>query len=290
MKEKNKWISFIFIIIGNLLVAASVSFFILPNDILTGGVAGVVVALNPLIHMDSVLMINIITYALFILGAILLGKGFALRTLLSTLVYPLGVSIFSYIYNYFPEGTFIMEPYLASIYSGLISGVGLGLCFRVNASTGGMDIPALILHKYTPLSSGDSVAIVDVLTTLLGLMIHGLQPALIGILSVFTSSAAINRTILLGTQKAINCMVISNKWIEVRDYLVNQLGRGVTILDGIGGYSQEYHPVIMCVIKQKHLSILESNIKKIDPSAFIIVNNVNEVHGEGFTYGYYDEE
>ena len=95
MKEKNKWISFIFIIIGNLLVAASVSFFILPNDILTGGVAGVVVALNPLIHMDSVLMINIITYALFILGAILLGKGFALRTLLSTLVYPLGVSIFS---------------------------------------------------------------------------------------------------------------------------------------------------------------------------------------------------
>ena len=151
MKEKNKWISFIFIIIGNLLVAASVSFFILPNDILTGGVAGVVVALNPLIHMDSVLMINIITYALFILGAILLGKGFALRTLLSTLVYPLGVSIFSYIYNYFPEGTFIMEPYLASIYSGLISGVGLGLCFRVNASTGGINTHLYLQETALPL-------------------------------------------------------------------------------------------------------------------------------------------
>lgn len=285
MMKNNGLLSTILIISGNLLVAASVSFFILPNNILTGGVAGIAIAIYPIIPIDPVILINVLTYGLFITGAIFLGKKFALRTLLSTFVYPIGVSIFSIIYSTFPENTFIMEPYLASIYGGLISGVGLGLCFRENASTGGMDIPALILHKYTRLSSGDSVALVDILTILLGLMTHGLQPALIGILSVFTGSVAINRTVLLGTQKAMNVMIISKNWIEIRDFIVNEFGRGVTILDGIGGYTQEYHPVLMCVIKQKHLSILETKVKSLDPSAFVIVNNVNEVHGEGFTYG-----
>lgn len=285
MENKNKIFEYLMIVFGNLLVAIAVSFFILPNNILTGGVAGVVVAIQPLVPIDSVILIDILTVSLFLLGFLFLGKQFAARTLLSTIVYPVGISIFSIVYDFFPEGTFIMEPYLASIYAGLICGLGLGICFRVNASTGGMDIPALILHKYTHISSGNSVAIIDVLTILLGLVIHGLEPALIGILSVFTSSVAINRAVLLGTENALNCMIISDKWIDIRNYLVNEMERGVTILDGIGGYTEQYHPVVMCVIKQKQLSLLKSKIMEIDSSAFIIVNNVNEVHGEGFTYG-----
>ncbi|MGM9912454.1 YitT family protein [Floccifex sp.] len=285
MENKNKIFEYLMIVFGNLLVAIAVSFFILPNNILTGGVAGVVVAIQPLVPIDSVILIDILTVSLFLLGFLFLGKQFAARTLLSTIVYPVGISIFSIVYDFFPEGTFIMEPYLASIYAGLICGLGLGICFRVNASTGGMDIPALILHKYTHISSGNSVAIIDVLTILLGLVIHGLEPALIGILSVFTSSVAINRAVLLGTENALNCMIISDKWIDIRNYLVNEMERGVTILDGIGGYTEQYHPVVMCVIKQKQLSLLKSKIMEIDSSAFIIVNNVNEAHGEGFTYG-----
>ncbi|MDD7282199.1 MAG: YitT family protein [Erysipelotrichaceae bacterium] len=285
MENKNKIFEYLMIVFGNLLVAIAVSFFILPNNILTGGVAGVVVAIQPLVPIDSVILIDILTVSLFLLGFLFLGKQFAARTLLSTIVYPVGISIFSIVYDLFPKGTFIMEPYLASIYAGLICGLGLGICFRVNASTGGMDIPALILHKYTHISSGNSVAIIDVLTILLGLVIHGLEPALIGILSVFTSSVAINRAVLLGTENALNCMIISDKWIDIRNYLVNEMERGVTILDGIGGYTEQYHPVVMCVIKQKQLSLLKSKIMEIDSSAFIIVNNVNEVHGEGFTYG-----
>lgn len=285
MRKENKIFTYIMIVLGNLIVAASVSFFVLPNNVLSGGVAGVAVALQPIIPINPVLMIDGLTVILFIIGYIFLGKRFALRTLLSTIIYPVGVSIMSYIVSLFPEGTFIVESYLASIYAGLLSGVGLGLCFRANASTGGMDIPALMIHKYTKISSGDSVAIVDVLTIVLGLATYGLEPALIGILSVFASTVSINRTVLLGSQKAINAMVISDKWNEIKTFVINDMNITVTELRGVGGYSQEDKMVLMIVIREKMYPYLESAIKDVDPHAFVIINNVNEVLGEGYTYG-----
>ena len=283
MKKENKIFTYFMIILGNLIVAASVSFFILPNDILSGGVAGVAVALKPILSINSVIVIDGLTILLFGVGFLFLGKKFALRTLLSTIIYPVGVSIMSYIVTLFPEGTFIVEPYLASIYAGILSGIGLGLCFKVNASTGGMDIPALMIHKYTSLSSGDSVAVVDICTILLGLATYGLEPALIGILSVFTSSVAINRTVLLGSHSAVNVMVISDQWEEIRKYIISINGT-CTILEGTGGYTDERKPVLMTVVEQKTYPKLESEIKELDPYAFVIISSVNEVIGEGYTY------
>ncbi len=285
MKKENKVYSYFMIVLGNLIVAASVSFFILPNNILSGGVAGIAVALKPILSISSVLLIDLLTIGLFIVGAIFLGKKFALRTLASAIVYPVGVSVMSYMATLFPEGTFLMEPYLASLYAGLIGGVGLGLCFRVNASTGGMDIPALMLHKYMHVPSGDSVAIVDSLTILLGLATYGLQPALIGILSVFSTSFAINRTVLLGSQSAVKLLIMSQKWEEIQDFVIQDMKLTVTELCAVGGYSQETKPVLMCVLREKNYPYLEAAIKNIDPQAFVIISKVNEVIGEGYTYG-----
>ena len=178
----------------------------------------------------------------------------------------------------------VMQPMLASIYCGLISGIGLGLCFRVNASTGGMDIPALLIHKFTHISSGNSVMIIDALTVLLGMSTYGVEPALIGVLSVFTSGFAIDKTILIGSSTAINCMVISDQWVEIKNHVLDNMKRGVTVLEGKGGYTNESKPVLMIVIPQKMYSNLEHEIMKVDPRAFIIVNSVHEVDGEGFTY------
>lgn len=160
MERKQNYLKdLIYILIGNLIVACGVSFFVLPNNILTGGVSGVAVALEPLIHIDPVWMINGLTIGLYLLGALLLGKTFALKSLVSAICYPVFITLTSYISSLLEPGTFIMEEYLAAIYSGLIMGVGVGLVFRVNASTGGMDIPALILHKYAKIPSGDAVMI-----------------------------------------------------------------------------------------------------------------------------------
>lgn len=284
MVKENKVKTYFLIVLGNLIVSASVSFLVLPNNILSGGVAGVAVALHPIIPIDSVVMINILTIALFIIGAIFLGKKFALRTLLSTVIFDVGVTGFSYLVSLFPEGTFVVQPYLASIYGGLVCGLGLGLCFKANASTGGMDIPALILHKYTTLSNGETVAIVDFLTIVLGLATYGLEPALIGILSVFTSSMAINKAVLLGSHKAVKLMIISDKYEEIQRYIVEDMNGTSTILEGKGGYTMDRKPVLMTIVTQKSFPHLEEEIKKIDPYAFVVVSNVNQVFGEGYTY------
>ncbi len=282
--KKTKINGLFMILLGNFIVACSVSFFILPNDILTGGVAGVSVALKPIIPINPVIMIDILTVGLFVVGAFLLGKRFAMKSIISTICYPACITILSYIVTLFPKDTFVMPAYVATIYAGVVTGIGLGVVFRVGASTGGMDILALILHKYLKIPEGTSVMIVDSLTVLLGVLTYGLTPALIGIMSVFVCGVAIDKTVMLGMQSAKNVMIISNEWKQIRRVLLETVDRGVTILDGNGGYTQAMRPVLMCVIKQKQYPLLEASVLEIDPKAFIIVNDVHQVHGAGFTY------
>lgn len=272
------------ILLGNFVVAFGVSLFTLPNHILTGGVAGVSVALEPIFHIDTVLMINVLTISLFILGALLLGKEFALKSITSTICYPIFVTVLSSLVSKLPSDVYIMEPYLASIYSGVTTGIGLGIVFRANASTGGMDILALILNKFSRLPKGNCVMVIDSLTVLLGIYAHGLSAALIGVMSVFVSGQVINRTVVLGAQSAKNVLIISEQWAEIQKYLLETVDRGVTVLEGRGGYTDTNRPVLMCVIDQKQYPVLEKGVNEIDPKAFMIVTNVNEVHGSGFTY------
>lgn len=284
MKKKN-WIKdLILVLLGNLIIACEVAFIVLPNDLLDGGVAGLSVALQPLIPIDPVWMINGLTIGFFLLGLIFLGKAFALKTVVSAIAYPVFVTLLSSVAAQFPESTFVLPDYLAAVYAGVLAGFGLGLAFRANASTGGMDIPALILRKYAKIPSGQAVMIIDVLTVSLGIFTYGLQKALVGIITAFIAGQVINKTVLLGSQSAKNLMVISSKWDEIRDYLMNTLSRGVTVLSGKGGYTQQDRPVVMCVISRKEYPAVEQAINKIDPAAFMVVSDVNEIHGSGFTF------
>ena len=204
-------------------------------------------------------------------------------SLLSAILYPLFVSLFTWVaQTCFPPGYFIMESWVASIYSGFLCGLALGLVFRTGASTGGMDIPALILAKYTPIKEGEAVMLVDGLTVALGIASYGLQAALVGLISVFVSGYMINRTIMLGSQPSQNVMIITDQWEAVRRFVLEDLERGVTLLDSKGGYTETSRPVVMCVIARTQYPQLEQGVLAIDRNAFIIVSDVNSVHGEGF--------
>ncbi len=149
------------------------------------------------------------------------------------------LSFFSYLANHvIGADVFIMDKYLATIYGGALMGIGIGCVFRTGASTGGMDIPPLILNKYTHLPLPSPVMLIDALTVLLGAMVYGLQPALMGILSVWVSSFMINKTLMIGGQEAKNVMIISNKHKEIMEYIHKELNRGTTLLQAVGGYSQ----------------------------------------------------
>ena len=269
------------VIIGNFLLAAGVVLFILPNDVLTGGVAGIAVALFPIFHITTDLMINALTIALFVLGALTLGKQFAIKTLLSTICYPVFISVLS-------SSVHAIEitdnQLLASIYGGVLMGAGVGLVFRTGASTGGMDIPPLIVNKITKWPLPTLVLVTDGLTVLLGALVYGVEAALIGIISVWLSSYVIDKTMMFGGQATKNVMIISKHQEEILQVIYQDLGRGATILEAKGSYTSENRPVLMVCVSKKQYPLLSHEISRIDPEAFVIVMDANEVQGYGFSY------
>lgn len=281
MNKKEIAKDILLVIAGNFVLACGVAFFIIPNSILSGGVAGIAVAIEPLVDLDPNIMIVILTAILFLMGSFFLGKGFLLKTALSSIMYPMFVAILS---GFESNINITNDPILASIYGGAFIGIGVGLVFRTGASTGGMDIPPLIINKYTHLPLPTLVLIVDGLTVLLGMLIHGVEPALIGIISVWVSAYMINKTIMLGAHDAKSIMIISEKYEEILVEIANTLDRGATLIEAKGVYTRKKRPVIMIVVLRKQFPVLNRIVQHIDPSAFVIVNDVNEVQGEGFTF------
>lgn len=287
MKNKKSLLRQICVILaGNFLVAMAVSFFVLPNDLLTGGVACLAIDLAPFVPIGRVTLIYIISISLFILGWIVLGRKFAASTFLSSMCYPVFISLFELLdLEPFSE----VDPVVASVFAGLILGAGIGMVFNVGGSSGGMDIPALILHKYTHIPINNAVMIVDGLTILLGVYSYGLNAMFTGLISVFASNFAINWISTAGSMAAKSVMIISGKWPEIQQYLLHEAKRGVTILEGTGGYSQERKPVLLCAVSSRQYPKLAEHIMNIDPKAFMIVSDVKEIRGLGFSYPYEGE-
>ena len=269
------------ILIGNFILALGVSCFVVPNNILSGGVAGVSIALEPLIPFISPNnMITLLTIVLFIFGGIFLGKGFFFKTLISTIVYPL----FVYIISFFMQGALITEnALLASLYSGILSGAGVGIVFRTGASTGGMDIPALIIHKWTNIPLSTVVMVIDGLTVLLGITTHSLEAAMIGLISVWSCSYVIDWILSYGGQKTKSIMIISDHYDELIGQIRNELDRSSTLLEAEGTYTREKKKVLLVVVENKQYPILNRLILSVDPNAFIIVQDAHEIQGNGFT-------
>ncbi|CAM2817617.1 YitT family protein [Erysipelothrix tonsillarum] len=267
----------LFLLLGNFVLAIAVTFFILPNNILSGGVSGVSVALYPFLGIEKELMINIIYGTSFLLGLFFLGKRFAIKTLASTILSPLLINILSAI-GYAPE----IDPILASIFGGALMGIGLGLTFRTGASTGGMDIPPLILSKYTGIKVSVWIALIDTVTVLLGLKSYGLNNVLIGFLSIFTSAVAIDKVQMISGEQAKQVFIITNEVNEVLDRIHTMIDRGSTRIPATGGYTNESREIILTVLMKDQYVELERLVKEVDPNAFLIVSDATEVHGRGF--------
>lgn len=279
--NKELFFEMLLVVFGNFLLAAGVVLFILPNNVLTGGVAGIAIVLEPLVHVQPELMINILTIGLFILGSIVLGKHFAAKTLLSTIVYPLFITLLT---NYSSHTFFTDNELLATIYGGALMGAGVGLVFRTGASTGGMDIPPLIVNKYTRWPLPTLVLVTDGLTVLFGAIVYGIEAALVGIISVWVSSYLIDKTMMIGNQKARNVLIISENYGEILQFIYQELGRGATLLEAKGSYTGQDKPVIMVCVANRQYPHLSHEITKLDPNAFVIVQEVNEIQGYGFSY------
>lgn len=266
------------ILFGTFLLALSVEMFIIPYNILSGGVAGIAVALEPFFHYDETVFANILTVGFMVLGWLVMGKQFVMDSVLASLCYPVFTTLCSGLVN-----ATSIPPAVASLYAGLLGGAGIGIVLSTGASTGGVDIPTVILAKVFHTKLSLMVMIVDGFTVLLGVLAYDLSAALIGLLSVFVSSYTVDKVLQMGQSDAKSVQIISASWKEISDRIQAELERGVTLVNAEGGYNQDPKKMILSVVSTKQYSLLLQIIHEVDPNAFVITTDASDMRGEGFS-------
>ncbi|MGI6607806.1 MAG: YitT family protein [Erysipelotrichaceae bacterium] len=277
MSEKVK--SILLIILGNFIFSIAIVYFVLPYNILSGGCAGIAIILEETFGMNPTAVIDFLVVSTFISGYFLLGKEFALKTFISSLVYPLFLTVLSY-FPYHIEA----DPIIITVYAGVLTGIGLSLVLREDASTGGMDIPAIALHKYTGLSLPVTMFIIDAIIAVVGILVFSIQDVMNGLVYVYLYNSVINKMMVPKTDRAVSLFIISEKKDEINEYIHDKLERGTTLVPVKGGYTADDKEAIMTVVSKQQYHQLEKVIEKIDKFAFVIVADAKDIKGEGFTY------
>ncbi len=266
--------------IATLLFAFSIGLFILPGNVLTGGVAGIATLLKAYIPISEDYLVIIINTLLFIIGSLLLGKEFFLNTLIYSVSYPFMLLLVT---RQLPP--IKIDPLLGAIYGGFIGGIAIGIMFRNGGSSGGVDVFALIMEKYFNVKPSNTVMVIDALTVIAGLYIYGLNSVLIGLLSVYLLSFSMERTISMYRGiEGKKFEIISDKYEKINEAILKKIDRGTTIITAQGGYSHQERKVLMAVVSDEQLSEVKKVIDEVDPDAFVIISDVKDVNGEGFTF------
>lgn len=271
------------ILIGNLCIALAVAFFVIPNKLLVGGTAGIAVALNAFWAVPEEVVINVLVYSLFIAGAFVLGREFFFKTITSTLVYPILLALATDLYKIIPIEYITMDTLTSIICAGVLVGFGIGIVYKRNASTGGMDIIPLIINKYTGIPLHILLMAVDCFTVLLGVIAYGLQAAIYGVISVAICSFIIDKTILLGAKQTKQVQIISQESDAILERILQDLDRGCTIVESRGGYTNQKRDMLMVVVPINEYQRMIDVVHEMDSSAFVIVSDINEIRGRGFT-------
>lgn len=275
------------VIFGNVFYAFVIRLFLLPGNLMTGGTTGIGLVVKHFTGASIsgfVLAFNIV---MLIVGVIFLGKKFALTTILSSFTYPIALEAANHI---FADLVITDNPMLNTIFAGLGIGIGLGIVIRTGASTGGMDIPPLILNKYFRIPVSVSLNVFDILILLPQILYNPPERVLCGILLVIIYTTVLDKVLVMGNTKT-EVKIISKQVEEIRQAILAQVDRGVTMLYGEGGYKQEQKQIVLSIVSNRELPQVEKLIRQIDPEAFMIISRVTEVRGRGFSLSkHYGEE
>ena len=275
-------IDYIFITIGCFITAVSLVSFMIPNNIIAGGVSGLAIIVYKTLGLSVGFQMLIYNLVLFILGFILLGIGFGIKSIYSAVILSLFIEFLGGInFPAFHCQLSTADYLLIALYSGVISGVGMGIVMWRGASTGGTDIIAMIINKYLHLTTGSGLLMADSIITVLAILVFGPFVAMYGIITIFTTSKTID-AILEGIGTTRTAFIISDKLDMIKKIIMNQMERGATILDATGAYTNMKKPVLMVSVRRREISQIRRIVKKEDKKAFMIVVNNAEVFGEGF--------
>lgn len=267
------------IVLGNFILALGVMLFVSPMDFVSGGATGIGLLIEKVFGLKLSVGVGILNVVMFILGFLILGKRFAATTLLSTFLYPGSLALLESMPELAQMNT---DPIIAAVFGGACIGVGVGLVIRMGSSTGGMDIPPIILQKYTGIAVAISMNALDLLIMCTQMPFSSPQKVMYSLLMLAVTTIVMDKVAIVGVTQT-QVMVISSKYMEINKAIHDKIDRGTTLLNATSGHLQQDQKVVMSIINNRQLHELTQVVEEVDPHAFLIVNRINEVHGNGFT-------
>ena len=278
-EKLQKAASFGIVILGNILYALAVRLFLMPAGLLTGGTTGIGLALNRAFGIPVSSFVLVFNVMMLLIGWKVMGRKFALTTIVSTFVYPIALGFFE---RLFGNLMLTEDLFLCTIFSGLGIGASLGIVIRAGASTGGMDIPPLVLNHYLRIPVSVFMYVFDFCILLVQAVGNPPEKVLYGLILVMTYTLVLDKLMLMGTTRT-EVRIVSEHAQKIREAIITEMDRGVTALSARSGYMDEPTQMIFSVISNRQLPELEKLVRRIDPECFMVVNRVSEVSGRGFS-------
>ena len=274
--RREQFMAWVQIVIGCVIGAAAYPTFLDPGKIAPGGLTGVAMIMKHLWGWDIGITSLILNIPLFIVGYRAMGRVFAFRSLVATVLFSLMIDLL-------PLKEIPVEPILGTLYGGILLGIGLGFILRGGATTGGTDMAARMVHKYLPfLSVGMFLFLIDCVVVIAAWIFIGSSEALYALICIFVSGKAVDM-VMLGLSSNKACFVISDEWEQVSRRLMTEMERGVTQLSARGAYTGKERPVVLCVLPPQEVSRLKDIVRQEDEKAFMFITEAHEALGEGFS-------
>ena len=265
--------------LGNTVMAAAIVLFILPAGLITGGTAGLGIIMQHLTGMSLPVFSAIFNVTMFLLGLVCLGKTFAATTLVSTVLSPVMLAVMQYIVG---DLVICEDVLLCVLFGGILVGVAIAMVVRAGSSTGGMDIPPLLLQKFAGIPVSRSLYAFDLFIIAGQTVLVAPDMLLYGVLMVLVYTVVIDKLMAQGDAQ-IQLQIVSEESDAIRRAILQDVDRGVTLLHGQTGYFQQETDVLFTIISPRERHRTEQLIRRIDPHAFIIISHVTRVSGGGFS-------
>ena len=267
------------VVAGNMIYALLVKLFLIPAGLVTGGTTGLAMIAEHLWQIPISGFVLVFNVLMLIIGWLVLGKAFALTTLASSFLYPFFLEVCNWIFG---DWVLTRDVLLCTIFFGVGIGVALGMVIRAGASTGGMDIPPLVLNKLFKLPVSVGLYAFDFTILLAQIFFRPTEHVLYGIVMTLIYTTVIDKMLMLG-QSRTELKIVSSKSRQISEAIMQQIDRGVTLLHGQGGYLGNEMQLVLTVISNRELIKVERLIHQIDPECFMVVSRVSEVRGRGFS-------
>ena len=271
-----RFFSYAQILIGSLIGGIAYPLFMTPNRIAPGGITGVATILNHLFHWPVGVVSMILNVPLFLIGYRAMGKVFAFRSLVATILFSLFIDVF-------PLKPMTNDPLLGTLYGGVLLGIGLGLIMRGGATTGGSDMVARMVHKrFQFISVGSFLFAIDCAVVISAGFLIGTSEALYALINIFLTAKVMD-TVIIGFSANKACFVISSRWHEISERIMREMDRGVTQLTSRGAYTGAERPTLLCVIGRSEIMAFKRILREEDENAFVIIVEAHEAIGDGFS-------